>query len=137
MDPFSVSFKRWMDSHKLTSAGAAEALHVSAQTIRHWRSQGVPNRKRSQVLQWMETYNPLAKEIEELRQQTLLIRASQEQFTNWNHAALREGKIMEDWARDGLETMADQGRQGLTSLAAEDGGNYMSKMNLDPCQSCM
>lgn len=44
--------------------------------------------------------------ITDLRAQNLVISASPSQFRAWNSASLAAGKLIEDWARDGLDRMA-------------------------------
>jgi len=116
-------FKDWMDQRGLTSKAVASALHVEEQTIRHWRSLGVPNRRLPHVKKFMEEWDAAIpqSEIEKLREQAIILHTSREQFRAWNLAALEEGKLIEDWAIQGLERLArNQQNKTPIRLAAED-----------------
>lgn len=52
--------------------------------------------------------------ITDLRAQNLVISASNEQFRAWNAASLAASKLIEDWARDGLDRMASQAKSHTT-----------------------
>lgn len=92
-----------MDSRGVGLAEAALGLGVSHQTVAHWRSQGVPARRLAQVGYWM-AQRDRGGEVGARR--TLVIDATREQFTTWNQAASAEGRLIEDWAREGLDDLA-------------------------------
>lgn len=50
-------FKEWMDARGLSAMEVAEAMGTEEQTIRKWRSQGVPDRRRPHVERIMETWD--------------------------------------------------------------------------------
>jgi hypothetical protein len=53
MDEFSLKFRRWMDGHQMKAADVADALFVTEQSVRNWRSAGIPLRRQPQVADWM------------------------------------------------------------------------------------
>ncbi len=46
-------FKQWMDERGLSAADVAKSLGTEEQTVRKWRSQGVPDRRRPHVERYM------------------------------------------------------------------------------------
>lgn len=56
--------------------------------------------------------------ITDLRSQNLVISASNEQFRAWNAASLAAEKLIEDWARDGLDRMASKAKSQADLPAA-------------------
>jgi len=111
METFSQKFRDWMDAHRLRAEDVAKALHLSEQTVRNWRSVGIPPRKRSAVEEFMQNYQSrLDARLAELRIQTIVIETTREEFRQWNAAALAEGKLIEDWIKDGLNRLAQGDR---------------------------
>jgi hypothetical protein len=53
MNQSSDNFKDWMDARGLSAATVAKDLGTEEQTVRKWRSQGVPNRRRPHVERYM------------------------------------------------------------------------------------
>lgn len=114
-----------MDSTRLRADQVAERLNVSAQTIRNWRSAGIPPRRASHVEKLIREWesNPLSH-----IGPRLTIRATEEQITRWNIASMNEQKTIEAWAVDGLEKLARQtfaNPAGL-SMVADAPGNLQS-----------
>lgn len=110
MDTFSEEFRDWMDQRRLSAPQVAEALHVSEQTVRHWRSGGIPPRRQPVVKEWMRAFDQRADvQVADLRKQTLIIEPTRDEFRSWNQAALLDGKLMEDWIKDGLNRLAQEG----------------------------
>lgn len=103
------TFKLWMDRLGLKSKDVAQALQIEEQTVRHWRSTGVPPRRLPFVQKVMDDWpeGATSASIDNLRTQPLLIQASHEQFRRWNIASLTAGKLIEEWAKDVLEEAAD------------------------------
>lgn len=108
MDTFSKNFKEWMDSNHLKAGDVATALHVEAQTVRNWRASGIPLRSQARVAEWMATLNreKAGDPANELQGQTLLLFPSPTEFQAWGLAALASGKLIPDWAKDGLNHLA-------------------------------
>lgn len=107
-------FKEWMDSRGLKTKDVAAELHVDEATIRNWRSQGVPPRREPHVRKYMMEWKPRSSDAsEESREselaalrQNLVIYPTKDQFNAWNRAAMREGKLICDWAAEGLDALA-------------------------------
>lgn len=98
--------RTWMSFHKLTLEQAAEMFGVEKQTVANWRSAGVPVRRAPHVRAVMDKYPMHGGGTAQLLNQPLLIQASRDQFRRWNAAAVREGKLIEDWAIEGLDQLA-------------------------------
>lgn len=105
------NFKDWMDERGLSARQVATWLHVEEQTVRHWRSQGIPERRKAHVETFMREFDvgkvatpdPLA----ELRGRTLKVDVSREQFRAWEAAAHDAGFVhIEDWAVHALAEYA-------------------------------
>lgn len=89
----------------------AEATNRSQDSIRTALAPNAADYKRSERLQRDLSQ---AIEAEELRQkntlrpllQNFVLEVGQEQFDRWNAAALGEGKLIRQWALDGLDALA-------------------------------
>lgn len=108
MSTFTEEFRSWMDKEKLRAEIVGNALDVSPQTIRNWRASSVPKRKEEAVRRLMREWdsNPRAH-----LGRNLVVNATYEQFRAWNQAAnATDGgpKLLEDWAREGLDEMAKE-----------------------------
>jgi len=56
--------KKWMDERGLNAAQVAKALGTEEQTVRKWRSQGIPDRRRPHVERYMsEWIDPTSQNI--------------------------------------------------------------------------
>lgn len=119
-------FRAWMDEKKLLAETVGKALDVSPQTIRNWRASGIPKRRHEAVRRLMREWDFKANAQIGSR---LSISASDKQFRSWNAAALAEGMLIEDWARDGLDQLAQENdRQPKTHLKVADAStNYDSE----------
>lgn len=53
MAPHEDDLKSWMDSRGLSAAEVARSLGTEEQTVRKWRSQGVPARRLPHVVRYM------------------------------------------------------------------------------------
>jgi hypothetical protein len=96
-------FRKWMDCRKLKARDVAKRFGVSVQTVGHWRSQGVPERKLPHVDFIIEGWDhPTPHELGS----ALLLKPTVDQFRAWSHAALAEGAILEEWAIGGLDKLA-------------------------------
>lgn len=56
MNQSADSFKDWMDARGLSAADVAKDLGTEEQTVRKWRSQGVPDRRRPHVERYMSEW---------------------------------------------------------------------------------
>ena len=103
MKTIDERFRAWMDDHKLRAEVVGRALDVSPQTIRNWRADAIPPRRHEAVLRVMREWdvNPMTQVGSRLS-----IQATDEQFRSWNKAALDAGKLIEEWAREGLDGLA-------------------------------
>jgi len=113
---------QWMDAKGLTAAEVAARLGVQAQTIRNWRSSGVPARKFDHLRQIMAEWDAHASG----RLSGLIIRPTPEELRAWNQAALDAGLLIEDWAIEGLNTLAEE-ITPRTLKVAEDPADYRAK----------
>ena len=105
----SNSFREWMDGKGLKASDVAQRFGVSEQTIAHWRSQGVPERRAAHVNYIISAWSDAAPAGQ---LQPLLIHATREQFRRWNKAAVLQGKLIEDWATGGLDELAAEWEAG-------------------------
>jgi hypothetical protein len=121
MDEFSLKFRRWMDGHQMKAADVADALFVTEQSVRNWRSAGIPPRRQPQVADWMAGVDAAAQgpSFNPLRTRPFVVEADPGEFHTWEIAALREGKTLTEWARSGLTEMARRRGFGGTSDSAE------------------
>jgi hypothetical protein len=108
MDDFSLKFRQWMDGRKMRAAEVADALFVTEQSVRNWRSAGIPPRRQPQVADWMAEVDAAAhgSPAGYLRVRPLIVEAGLEEFRSWERAALRNGQTLTEWARSGLTAMA-------------------------------
>lgn len=106
-------FRDWMDARGLKSDDVASKFDVSPQTISHWRSQGVPERRQSLVRYIMSTWTQAPEAAGSGVRQQIVVRPTPEQFDRWNDAALAEGKRISDWALEGLDRLAAEWDKGL------------------------
>ncbi len=95
------SFRSWMDGLKLKSPAVASRFGVTEQTIRHWRSQGVPPNRQDFVSRIISDWDKTPTTGIPIR-----VFATDEQFDAWSQAALADGKVLKDWATDGLDLLA-------------------------------
>ncbi len=101
-----------MNDRGLSTKDVAPGLHVEEQTVRNWRSNGVPERRQPHVEKFMADWDRAAKESESkpgenLSQQPLVLHPSREQFRLWEKAAYNAGEIhLEDWAINALDQLA-------------------------------
>lgn len=96
-------FRDWMNSLKLKAPAVAARFGITDQTARHWRSKGVPDSRQDFVSRTISEWADAATIGPRLQ-----VQATDAQFRAWNQAALDEGKLMEDWARDGLDELAKE-----------------------------
>jgi hypothetical protein len=98
-------FREWMDARGFKADDVAAKFKVSPQTISHWRSQGVPDRRQSEVRYIMTTWAQVDHTMIDPRQ-SLTLRPTADQFDLWNDAAMAAGLRISDWAMKGLDSMA-------------------------------
>ena len=96
-----------MDSENISSEAVGKDFGVGVQTIRNWRSAGIPKRRVEFVRLKIFEFSAQKRELAE---QTLVLELTNEQFDQWNQAALAEGLIIRDWAIKGLDELAKQER---------------------------
>ena len=104
----------------MRAAEVADALFVTEQSVRNWRSAGIPRRRQPQIADWMAEIDAAAQgsPIDYLRARPLIVEAGLEEFRTWESAALRNGKTLTEWARSGLTEMArDRDGAGLPAPA--------------------
>ncbi len=53
MEHHADDFRAWMDERGLSASDVAKDLRTEEQTIRKWRSQGVPDRRRPHIERYM------------------------------------------------------------------------------------
>lgn len=101
-------FRDWMDARGLKAEDVASKFEVSPQTISHWRSQGVPDRRQSQVRYIMSCWQAATAEPSPALRQTLIVQPTVEQFRAWNVAAISQQppQLLEEWALAGLDKLA-------------------------------
>lgn len=102
-DDRKFEFRDWMDAQKLKVSAVAQRFGISEQTAFNWRSNGVPKSRQdfvSRIIAEWASGSAIGPRLS--------VQATDEQFRAWNRAALDEGKIIEDWARDGLDAMAKE-----------------------------
>ena len=81
-------FKEWMDARGLSAADVAHALGTEEQTVRKWRSQGVPDRRRPHVERYMsEWVDPASAPRQEADTSTLRIEFTDEELDEVSKAS--------------------------------------------------
>lgn len=103
-------FRDWMDRNGIKIAEAATALGVGEQTVANWRSIGVPPRRAEHVRFYMANWEQTAGHGENTN--SIVVRATPDQFKQWNKAAMLDGMLIEDWARQGLDELAAEAEAG-------------------------
>jgi len=129
VDKFSLKFRDWMEDRRMKAADVVGALFVSEQSVRNWRSAGVPPRRRPQLADWMAEVDAARQEtaVDLLRIRPLVVETDPAEFHAWENAALQEGKTLTEWARRGLTKMAS--RRGF-------GGGCRSRQSSTPRSGC-
>lgn len=110
-----------MDSRNLKPSDIAAELQIEEQTLRNWRSAGVPLRRQEFVRLFMERWDE-EHEIRPPAKGAFTLQVDQETFDHWNELALGEGKILTQWAIDSLNALAQE--QEDLPRAAEDPEPY-------------
>lgn len=115
-------FVAWMDARKLGAEEVGERLGISAQTVRNWRSSGIPARRQAHAQKIMEQWDRHQRTADELDH--LILRPTEKQFERWNIAAISGPKprTLKDWAMEGLDALAAQEQHQLR--VAEDESPY-------------
>jgi hypothetical protein len=113
VDNFTKLFSTWMDEHGLTARTVAHELNAEEQTIRNWRSQGVPKRRQPHVELFMKEWDSRQGNAPAPLGQNLVLRPSEDQWTAWEEAALAAGEKVTDWAINGLNQLAAEAFEDL------------------------
>lgn len=107
MDDFTKQFVEWMDTHNLSPKDISVALGAEIQTIRQWRSLGVPRRRVPHLTIFMKNWGKFADApVSGSQSQPLTLYPSTAQFRRWGDAAAARGKNVLDWAMEELEAAA-------------------------------
>jgi hypothetical protein len=112
----ATDFRAWMNSKELRAKDVCKRFGVSEQTIAHWRSKGVPERKQPHVDYIISCWEkPTAATLGS----TLLIKPTPAQFNAWNEAWRHSNyPTLEQWAIDGLDDFAaNQGNEHHLKVA--------------------
>ena len=121
-DKFTETFFAWAATNGIDRNQIAEATGNSAQTISKWRSIGIPKGKQLGCQSLIDQHKLDA--YKEIRH-SIPLQPSHAQFRRWNQAALDQGKLIEDWAFNGLDLLADEHfREQNIALAAEDQDHF-------------
>lgn len=115
-------FREWCDARGYSATEAARVFGVEPQTIRHWRSGGVPERRKLHVQTVMENHpsGEVPKNVKALMTHQIILQPTNKQLTAWVMAAERSNKNLDEWTSDGLDQLADQELFQKPSLAAEE-----------------
>ena len=103
-----LTLKNWMDARGISAEVVAAALDVGVQTVKNWRSIGVPERRKAHVAYFMDSWHDAAAPPAAPLRQTIIVHPTVEQFRLWNRAAIskKEPQLIEDWALQGLDYLA-------------------------------
>ena len=102
-DAFTDGFFLWLEASGIKVPEVAKQLNKEPQTVYNSRSKGIPKAQYVACTSVMEAHRkPSLEDIND----RLTMYPSRDQFRNWNKAANAEGKLIEDWALDGLDAMA-------------------------------
>jgi hypothetical protein len=128
--------KSWMDARGLAAGDVALALGTEEQTVRKWRSQGVPPRRLPHVqrymAEWIDPTTPAPPITEEniraLRErQNLILRPTSEQFSAWDRASRKDGaETLQQWAIRGLDALAEKPNMTLLDPPAPGKSSHIS-----------
>lgn len=128
IDEKKFEFREWMDSQKLKVTAVASRFGISEQTAFNWRSKGVPVGRQEFVTRTIAEWSSGSAIGPRLH-----VQATDAQFRAWNMAAMEAGKLMEDWARDGLDEMAQEYFSNpQLSLQLRVGPKLLSKVAEEP-----
>ena len=103
--PTDLSLKEWMDRRGLKTADVLESLGIEEQTLRNWRSGGVPKRRHQFVRDFMEKWDR-DKGTAPPPTASITLEVDQEVFDEWCRAALEESKIIREWLIDAANQYA-------------------------------
>ena len=101
---FTEKFFNWLDSNRLRPMDVAEEIRNSARTISTWRSKGIPP---SRIITCQSVMDRHASKESAQNTQIFILRPTYDEFREWNRAALEAGQLIEDWAMEGLNTLAE------------------------------
>lgn len=101
---FTDIFFTWSCSNGITRDQIAKATGNSPKTISTWRSIGIPKGKQLCCQSLIDQHK--LQVFQELRN-SIQLQPTHAQFKRWNQAALDNGKLIEDWAFEGLEELAN------------------------------
>jgi hypothetical protein len=121
----SNEFKEWMDERGLKSQDIAADLHVEEQTVRIWRSQGVPPRRQPHVAKYMAEWtdpsqrgagaaivslgDTTADSMERLLKDQIVLTPTPAQYDQWDRASrAANAPTFKDWIVDGLDRLAEK-----------------------------
>lgn len=125
MSDNSNEFKDWMDERGLKSQDVAADLHVEEQTVRIWRSQGVPPRRQPHVAKYMAEWTDpsqrgtgasivslgeaTAEAMERLLKDQIVLTPTPAQYERWDRASRKaSASTFKDWIVDGLDQLAER-----------------------------
>jgi hypothetical protein len=117
-DQFTDTFFTWADNHRVTRDQIADATGNSKQTISNWRSNGIPKGKQLGCQSLIDQHHQQTHAPQ--TGNSLNFMPTHAQFKRWNQAALEKGQLIEDWAFEGLEQLADKHFSKQLKLAEED-----------------
>jgi len=119
---FTDTFFAWSDSNGITRDQIAEATGNSPKTISTWRSIGIPKGKRLGCQSLIDQHHSITQLQDE--RSNIQFKPSHSQFKRWNQAALDQGKLIEDWAFEGLEQMAEEHFNSKLKVAESEQSTY-------------
>lgn len=115
MDYTADQFRAWMDERGLSAADVAVGMRSEEQTIRKWRSQGVPDRRKPHVERYMREWSSPRREITDAEVQAfrakdaIVITPEPEQYDRWDRASRVDGaETLKEWIFTGLDRLADE-----------------------------
>ena len=108
-----------MEAEGLKPKDLAPELNKEVQTIFNWKSKGVPKAQWVACEAVMERHHARNTGAPGGEDPVFVIKPSYEQFQNWNRAALDAGKLIEDWAMDGLDAIAEEMAARALAVAEE------------------
>lgn len=107
MERFRTNLKAWLKAIGKNREWLAEQCGVKKRTVDSWFSWGTVTEQTERHLKLLMQQYP-AKETPVIEENSLVLTVDATTFDRWNVAATEEGKLLRQWAIDGLNELAGE-----------------------------
>lgn len=99
--------KDWLKDKGKTYAWLARQIYANANTVNGWLGNGkpIPKLRQEQIAAFMESYDKSGVSGKGA-DNSLLLSVDAKTFDRWNVAASKSGKLLRQWAVDGLNSLS-------------------------------